>query len=111
MTHKTQTLVHEELPPQYAAAQHLAERMLVAASAGDWTEVARLRRELPALAASLQLAWAGRPAATIEHDARRESLRLKAIKRVLEIDARIRELAQPWRLGIDHLLATPRQAQ
>lgn len=111
MTIRPSNLVDEQLPPQYAAAQRLAERMLLAAGSGDWAEVSRLRTGLPALAAELRTAWEGRPAVTIEQEARRESLRLRAIGRVLSVDARIRELAQPWRMGLDQLMARPHKAQ
>ncbi|MGE0311020.1 MAG: flagellar protein FliT [Lautropia sp.] len=106
-----ETLVDEALPPQYEAAHAIAERMLHCASAGDWAGVARLRQQLPALASSLQAAWDRRPAVTVEQEARREALRVQAIARVLAIDARIRELAQPWRLGLDQMMAGPRQSQ
>ncbi len=111
MAIESSTLLDEALPPQYEAARRLAERMLLSASAGDWAEVAHLRGQLPALAAALRDAWDARPAVTVEQEARRESLRLRAIARVLAVDARIRELGEPWRLGLDQLMAGPRQSQ
>lgn len=99
------------LPPQYAAVEALAARMLAAARLGDWDAVADLRRQLPLLRAELETAWRNSPLAGPGQETLRERCRLGAIGRILDIDAQIRQLAQPWRTGLDDLLNRRRQSQ
>ena len=71
------------LPNGYAAAEKLATAMLAAATEGDWQTVVSLRREIPAMARSLD----------------RE--RIGAIRRVLAVDDQIRRLSDAWRGPVD----------
>lgn len=73
--------------------------MLTAARSDDWDEVARLERDCAAIIAELK---AGADAVRLsEHDRERK---LACMKRMLEDDAAIRDLAQPWLANLQNLI-------
>lgn len=90
-----------QLPNQYAAAEQLASAMLAAASDGDWQKVVSLRREIPAMARSLDRQWSAIAASDPQQLRRLEKERIGAIRRVLAVDDQIRRLSEAWRGPID----------
>ncbi len=90
-----------ELPNQYAAAEKLASAMLAAATDGDWQKVVSLRREIPAMARTLDREWSAIAARDPQEVRRLEKERIGAIRRVLAVDDQIRRLSEAWRGPID----------
>ena len=89
------------LPAQYGAAIELADAMLAAANAGDWPAVDALRRTLPGLARALDRRWAELRAIDPSAGRRLEAARIEAIRRVLTVDDRIRQLSDGSRGTVD----------
>jgi flagellar protein FliT len=87
---------HEDLCTQgllnyYEAIEHASQEMVDAAKAGDWDKVMRLEGACAVLIAQLKHA-------TIEHPLHAEEVMLKGriMQRILQNDAAIRTLADPW---------------
>ena len=79
--------------------------MLQAARDGDWDSVVRLEGACAVLISQLKHAASQR--ALRPEEAR---LKTRIMKRILENDAKIRNLAEPWLEDLDRLLAgSPRQ--
>ena len=89
------------LPTQYADAEKLASAMLAAATEGDWQKVVSLRREIPAMARSLDREWSAIAASDPQQVRRLEKDRIGAIRRVLAVDDQIRRLSEAWGGPID----------
>jgi hypothetical protein len=89
------------LPVGYEAAERLASAMLAAATEGDWQAVVALRREIPAMARSLDREWSAVPAMDPLQARLMERERIAAIRRVLAVDDQIRRLSDAWRGPID----------
>jgi hypothetical protein len=89
------------LPGEYAAAEKLATAMLAAATEGDWQTVVSLRREIPAMARSLDRRWSTLADIDPQQVRRLEKERIGAIRRVLAVDDQIRRLSDAWRGPID----------
>lgn len=83
----------------YRAMAVAAERMYSLALDGEWDEVARLSLRVQAFVAELETA--GEPI-SFSGDQSRERTRILA--RVIDIDATIRHLRQPWVSRLDKLL-------
>ena len=71
--------------------------MLEAARSEDWEGLQQLGQESKLLVAKLH-----RTACTIDENARREKFRI--LRSIVEIDAQIRHISQPWTRTIDSLL-------
>lgn len=82
---------------RYRALQGHCERMLEAARSEDWEGLQQLGQESKLLVAKLH-----RTACTIDENARREKFRI--LRSIVEIDAQIRHISQPWTRTIDSLL-------
>ena len=88
---------------RYRALHGHCERMLDAARNEDWASLRRLGRESAAMVAKLH-----RAGCAIDESARHEKFRI--LRSIVEIDAQIRHISQPWTRTIDGLL-DPRRAQ
>lgn len=89
----------------YEAIERASEQMLQAARDGDWDSVVRLEGACAVLISQLKHAASQR--ALQPEEAR---LKTRIMKRILENDAKIRNLAEPWLEDLDRLLAgSPRQ--
>ncbi len=82
---------------RYRALQGHCQQMLEAARSEDWEGLQQLGRESGVLVARLH-----RTACTIDENARREKFRI--LRRIVEIDAEIRHISQPWTRTVDSLL-------
>ena len=89
----------------YEAIERASEQMLQAARDGDWDSVVRLEGACAVLISQLKHAASQR--ALRPEEAR---LKTRIMKRILDNDAKIRNLAEPWLEDLDRLLAgSPRQ--
>lgn len=86
---------------RYRALHGHCEQMLEAARNEDWARLQALGRESGALAATLHRGGCGADDAL-----RREKFRI--LRSIVEIDAQIRHLSQPWARAIDGLLGSAR---
>ncbi|MCL4747845.1 MAG: flagellar protein FliT [Burkholderiaceae bacterium] len=89
---------------RYRALHGHCERMLDAARSEDWASLRRLGRESAAMVAKLH-----RAGCAIDDATRREKFRL--LRSIVEIDAQIRHLSEPWTRTIDALLDPRRTVQ
>jgi hypothetical protein len=89
------------LPAGYQAAERLASAMLAAATEGDWQTVVSLRREIPAMARSLDREWSAVTSLDPLQARLLERQRIAALRRVLAVDDQIRRLSDAWRGPID----------
>src|SRR5690606_11244915 len=85
------------LPNGYAAAEKLATAMLAAATEGDWQTVVSLRREIPAMARSLDRECMAIGCGDPHQSRQLEKARIGAIRRVLAVDDQVRRLSDAWR--------------
>ncbi|HWP20407.1 MAG TPA: flagellar protein FliT [Burkholderiaceae bacterium] len=89
----------------YEAIERASEQMLRAARDGDWDSVVKLEGACAVLISQLKHAAGRRALAPAE-----ARLKARIMKRILENDAQIRNLAEPWLDDLDRLLAgTPKQ--
>ena len=86
---------------RYRTLQGHCERMLEAARSNDWAGLQELGRESRALTANLHGGGGA-----IDENLRREKFRI--LRSIVEIDAQIRHLSQPWTRTIDGLLDSGR---
>ncbi len=87
---------------RYRALHGHCERMLDAARSADWARLRRLGDESAAMVAKLH-----RAGCAVDDSARHEKFRI--LRSIVEIDAQIRHLSQPWTRTIDGML-DPRRA-
>lgn len=90
----------ETLLQYYEAIERASEDMLQAAREGDWDSVVRLEGACAVLISQLKHAASRR-----ELDAEEARLKSKIMRRILQNDAQIRNLAEPWLEDLDRLLA------
>lgn len=87
----------------YARIEAAGRRMLAAARDGDWDAVVAIEHECRALIDALHDAARGR---ALSRDEDRE--RLAILRRLVDIDAEIRLLAQPWLADLDMITSARR---
>jgi Flagellar protein FliT len=83
----------------YRDLEQASHLMLEAASAGRWDEVTRLETECDRRIADLR---AARTVAAMSQTDERERMRI--LHNIVRIDAKIRDLAQPWFGKLDRLM-------
>ena len=85
---------------RYRALEAACREMLEAATSDDWDEVERIERSARALIEAIREAG---PDAVPAGAARREKFGL--LRSIVQLDGRIRQLAQPWQRDLDALLS------
>lgn len=93
-------MADETLLEFYEAIERASEDMLQAARDGDWDRVVKLEGACAVLISQLKHAASGR-----ELDAQEARMKSKIMRRILQNDAQIRNLAEPWLEDLDRLLA------
>ena len=83
----------------YASVAHLTRQMLAAARDGEWDTVIALEKDCSSHFASLLADNDNRP-----RDAGHQRRKAELIRRVLDDDARIRLLAEPWLAQLSELI-------
>lgn len=94
------TMPDETLLQYYEAIERASEDMLQAARDGDWDRVVKLEGACAVLISQLKHAAAKR-----ELDPEEARLKSRIMRRILQNDAQIRNLAEPWLEDLDRLLA------
>lgn len=84
----------------YVRLEDVCRQMLEAARGGDWNRVADIEGDTHALIARLREARQQDALGALE---RREKFRI--LRNIVEIDAQIRHLAQPWQRTVDRMLS------
>ncbi len=90
----------EELLSFYKAIEQASAEMLSAAQRGDWEQVVKIESVCGLLISQLKHAALADPLPPGQ-----ASIKARILLRILLNDAQIRSLAEPWRNGVDALLA------
>jgi flagellar protein FliT len=90
----------EGLLRYYEAIEQASADMLLAAQRGDWDRVVNLENACSSLISQLEHAAVALPLPPSQ-----ARTKARIMLRILRNDAQIRSLAEPWRDGVDALLA------